>query len=105
MLDAQHVGKGLFGNPTRLRLALWVLRHDKQFFQSEPPRWVGVPNAIRQELDKLRDLGMIVRQRPPGENRVYYERTDSTLWEIIDVADRVLGRPGPSGTNPAVSPE
>lgn len=101
MPDVQHVGKALFGNPTRLKLALWIRRHDKRFFQSEPPRWVGVPTALRLELDKLLDLDMIVRQQPPGENRVYYERTDSVLWEIIDAADRVLGRPVPPDSGPA----
>lgn len=90
MPDIEDVGKVLFGNPTRLRLALWALRHDKQFFQSEPPREVGVPTAIRLELEKLVNLDMLARQHPPGENRVYYERTRSALWEIIEAAEHAL---------------
>lgn len=82
-MDLTRVGKLLFGNPTRLRLAVWALEHDKRFFQSEPPRDVGVTNAVRDALRQLTQLDMLVEDRPDGENRVYYSVTASPLWSII----------------------
>jgi hypothetical protein len=74
-LDAREVGGELFGRPCRLTLALWIVRHDKpRFYQSEPPREVILQGDAGKELGRL----------------VYYERTDSPLWKIIQAAAEVI---------------
>jgi hypothetical protein len=91
-LDVNHVGKLLFGRPCRLALALWIVRHDKpRFYQSEPPRDVILQSDLAKELGRLVSLGMLLEERPDDVRRVYYERTDSPLWEIIKAAADVLG--------------
>lgn len=86
-MDVREVGKLLFGRPCRLSLALWIIRHDKpRFFQSEPPRDVIQPGELAKELGRLVRLGMLEEERPDGERRVYYTRTDSRLWKIIEAA-------------------
>jgi hypothetical protein len=90
-LDAGEVGKLLFGRPCRLALALWIVRHDKpRFYQSEPPRDVILQGDLAKELGKLVRLGMLVEERPDDARRVYYERTGSPLWKIIEAAADVL---------------
>jgi hypothetical protein len=90
-VDAAQLSDVLFGRPCRLPLAMWILEREKpRFFQSEPPRGVGVPTAIRQELSRLVIIGMLEEERPSGENRVYYIRTNSELWKIIRTAIEVL---------------
>jgi hypothetical protein len=90
-LDVNHVGKLLFGRPCRLALALWIVRHDKpRFYQSEPPRDVILQSDLAKELGRLVSLGMLLEERPDDVRRVYYERTDSPLWEIIKTAADVL---------------
>jgi hypothetical protein len=85
------VGELLFGRKGRLKLAIWVVRRDKPtFFQSEPPREVDVPSAVRVELGKLVALGMLEEDRPDEGRRIYYTRTDSRLWKIIEAASEVL---------------
>jgi hypothetical protein len=90
-LDVNHVGKLLFGRPCRLALALWIVRHDKpRFYQSEPPRDVIWQGDLAKELSRLVSLGMLLEERPDDVRRVYYERTDSPLWEIIKAAADVI---------------
>lgn len=89
-MDAARVSADLFGRRCRLPLALWILEHDKRFYQSEPPREIAGQTAVRQELARFHRAGMIEMDRPDGENRVYYEKTDSPLWEIIRKARDVL---------------
>lgn len=92
--DESQIGAELFGRTVRLRLALWILRNPKdRFFQSEPPREVGAPTAVRQELERFTRVGLLDVERPDGENRIYYVRTDTDLWEIFRVVDAVLGEP------------
>lgn len=88
------MSRDLFGRPCRLPLALWILDHDKTFFQSEPPRTLGPPTAIRQELDRFVKAGLLDQYRPDGENRVYYERSESPIWAIIRAAKDVVGHSG-----------
>jgi hypothetical protein len=91
-MDATEVGKYLFGRPARLKLCRWVLHHDKgRFFQSQPPADIGATSAVIAELSKLVRLGMLDRESPDGESRVYYVRTESPLWRIIETADEVVG--------------
>jgi hypothetical protein len=86
-VNVHEVGKLLFGRPSRLALALWVARHDKpRFFQSEPPREVISQGNVAEELGKLVRLGMLEEERPDGDRRVWYNRTDSKLWNIIEAA-------------------
>jgi hypothetical protein len=90
-LDVDEVGKLLFGRPCRLALALWIVRHDKpRFYQSEPPREVIWPGDLAKELGRLVRLGMLVQERRDDARRVYYERTDSPLWKIFQVAAEVI---------------
>ncbi len=90
-MDVHEVGKLLFGRPCRLELALWIARRDKpEFFQSEPPREVILPGNASDELSKLVRLGMLQEHRPDGDRRVWYIRTDSRLWKIIDAAAEAL---------------
>ena len=88
----QHeVGKLLFGRACRLELALWIVRRDKpRFFQSEPPKEVILPSDAAKELRQLVRLGMLEEERPDGDRRVWYIRTDSRLWKIIEAAADAL---------------
>ena len=86
-MDVDEVGKLLFGRPCRLALALWIVRRDKpRFYQSEPPRDVIWPGDLAKELGRLVRLGMLVEERRDDARRVYYERTGSPLWKIIQAA-------------------
>lgn len=90
-MDVREISGDLFGRPCRLPFALWILERDKpRFFQSEPPREIDSPTALRQELERFVRLGMLVQDRPDAENRVYYERTDSPLWQVIEAARSVV---------------
>ena len=90
-MDVREVGKLLFGRPCRLTLALWIVRHEKpRFYQSEPPREVILQGDLGKELNRLVRLGMLDELRPDDGRRVYYERTDSPLWQIVKVASDVL---------------
>jgi hypothetical protein len=90
-VDVDEVGRLLFGRPCRLTLALWIVRHGKgRFYQSEPPRDVILQSNAAQELGKLVRLGMLLEERPDDARRVYYERTNSPLWKIIEAAAEVI---------------
>jgi hypothetical protein len=92
-MDATHVSDRLFGRPCRLPVAAWIIAHDKgRFFQSEPPRFGKTSGSnIAQELERFAQLGMLDVERPDDSNKVYYVRTDSPLWRIIEVAVEVTG--------------
>jgi hypothetical protein len=91
-LDVNEVGKQLFGRPCRLALALWIVGHYKpDFYQSEPPREVILQGSASDELGRLVRLGMLEVQRRDDTRRVYYERTGSPLWKIIQAAADVMG--------------
>jgi hypothetical protein len=90
-LDVGEVGKELFGRPCRLALALWIVRHEKtRFYQSEPPREVILQGELAKELRRLVRLGMLEEERPDDSRRIYYERTNSPLWKIIEAAADVF---------------
>lgn len=90
-MDAGLISAELFGRSCRLPIAMWILKRDKpRFYQSEPPRELGTPTAIRQELARLTRAGMLAEERPDGENRVYYVRTDSAWWTVIELASEIL---------------
>ena len=90
-LDVETVGKELFGRPCRLALALWIAGHDKpRFYQSEPPREVILPGDLAKELGHLVRLGMLEVERREDARRVYYDRTSSPLWKIIEAAAEVV---------------
>lgn len=90
-MDATLVGKLLFGRPCRLTLAVWVARHPKgRFYQSEPPREVINQSDLGVELARLVRLGMLEEERPDDVRRVYYNRTDSPLWKIIEAASDAI---------------
>ena len=91
-MDVNEVGKLLFGRPCRLALTLWIVRREKpRFYQSEPPREVILPGDLAKELSRLVRLGMLHEERRDDSRRVYYDRTDSPLWKIIEAAADVIG--------------
>jgi len=49
-----------------------------------------VPSAVRQELARFVRAGLLDEERPDAENRVYYTRTDSPLWAIIQAAGEAV---------------
>jgi len=89
MYTVDKLGDQLFGRALRLRLASWILaRGERKFYQSEPVSEVegGISN-IRDELARFVDLGMVVDVPPtPNDRRRYYRRTNSQLWDAIQVA-------------------
>jgi len=90
-VEVAEVGKLLFGRPCRLALALWIAGHEKgRFFQSEPPREVILPGDLGKELARLVRLDMLQEERPDGDRRVWYTRTDSRLWGVIEAAADAL---------------
>lgn len=89
-MDADTIGHELFGRRCRLRLALWIhVLDEPRFFQSQPPREVINQSDAGKELARLVRLGMLIEERPDRERRVYYRRTDSPLWRIIEAAQAV----------------
>jgi len=94
-MDATRVSEDMFGRPCRLPIMLWLLNHPKdRIYQSEPPDSLGARTAVRQELVRLTRVGLLREERPDGDPRVFYVRTDSPLWEIVKAAADVI--------NPAV---
>lgn len=92
-MDATLVSAGMFGRPCRLPLLLWLLDHPKgRVYQSEPPTSLGARTALNQELGRFTDAGLLVEERPDGDPRVYYARTDSPLWDIVRAASVVLSQ-------------
>ena len=90
-MDTREVGRQLFGRSCRLALALWIVRHHKpRFYQSEPPREVAPQSALAKELGRLVRLGMLEEEHPDDSRRIYYERTESPLWRIIQAAADVI---------------
>ncbi len=49
-----------------------------------------MPSAASKELGRLVRLGMLEEERPDGDRRVWYSRTDSRLWKIIEAAAEAL---------------
>jgi hypothetical protein len=49
-----------------------------------------LPGNAAEELGKLVRLGMLEEERPDGDRRVWYSRTDSRLWKIIEAAAEAL---------------
>ena len=90
-METDEVGRLLFGRPCRLKLALWILdRPQRRFYQSEPPSEVIPQSAVGAELSRLASLGMLTVSGGKERRRIYYHRTDSSLWSIIEAARRSL---------------
>jgi hypothetical protein len=90
-MEVDEVGRVLFGRACRLRLALWILEQPQRpFFQSEPPADVIAQSAAGVELGRLMALGMLTESRRTGERRVYYQRTTSALWAVVEAARAAL---------------
>lgn len=86
-MEFERVSDRLFGWSCRLPLLIWILEHPKdRVYQSEPPEWVAGRTAIRQELARLKDAGLLDEERPDGDARVYYIRTTSSLWDVVRAA-------------------
>jgi DNA-binding MarR family transcriptional regulator len=88
-VDVERVGHSLFGRRLRLQVLLWILNFkEPAFFLSEVAEGVHYSaSGVSAELERLAALGMLNRHDAlPGERRVYYSRTDSSLWAIIEAA-------------------
>jgi hypothetical protein len=86
-VDYGELGHRLFGRSCRLTLALWILKHESdRFFQSQPPKSIISQSAVGSELNRLVELGMLTIVPNDGGRRVYYQRTQSPLWTIIEAA-------------------
>lgn len=92
-MDATHVSDRLFGRPCRLPVAAWILANEKgRFYQSEPPRFGTTSESnIRDELKRFAALGMLDVERPDDSTKIYYVRTDSPLWRIVELAVEITG--------------
>jgi hypothetical protein len=51
---------------------------------------VIVQGQAAKELSRLVRLGMLEEKRPDDARRVYYNRTNSPLWKIIQAAADVI---------------
>jgi hypothetical protein len=91
-VDVELVGRNLFGRRLRLRVLLWVLSADETFFLKEAADEIGYSaSGVRDEFERLVDLGMLLRNPPlAGDRRTYYSRTDSPLWDIIEATRLAL---------------
>lgn len=87
-LDMTFLGEKLFGRGLRLRVAAWVVGASRSFYQAEAADGVRYSaSAVAQELERLVELGMLIRHdKPGGDRRQYYSRTDSSLWRVITTA-------------------
>lgn len=91
-METGELGRLLFGRPCRLKLALWILDHpQRSFYQSEPPSSVIPQSAVGAELRRLALLGMLTESRDKQQRRIYYHRTESVFWSIIEAARNSLG--------------
>jgi DNA-binding MarR family transcriptional regulator len=91
-VDVETLGHTLFGRRLRLRVLLWVLNVDGgTFFLTEAAQGIGYSaSGVRDELERLVDLGMLRRDAGMADRRVYYTRTGSPLWRIIDATRLAL---------------
>lgn len=92
-MDPTLVSDAMFGRRCRLFVADWVRRHPKgRFYQSEPPviRHASASN-VRDELRRLVRLGMLELDEPPDSRKKFYTRTDSPLWQVIELAVDLTG--------------
>ncbi|HEY3685095.1 MAG TPA: hypothetical protein VGL93_18830 [Streptosporangiaceae bacterium] len=46
---------------------------------------------VIDELRRLTELGMLTEERPEDTRRVYYVRTTSPLWEVVELAAETIG--------------
>jgi DNA-binding MarR family transcriptional regulator len=87
------LGRLLFGRALRLNVALWILGHESEsFYQGEAAEGVDYSaGAVAHELDRLAELGMLMKEpRNANDRRQYYLRLDTPLWEIVEAAQRAL---------------
>jgi len=83
----ESILKTLFGKPSRILLAGWILdRQGKPFFASEAQRAMSlvniVPSSIAKDLKDFVDCGMLIRVPEPG--RIYFSTTPSALWRCFE---------------------
>jgi hypothetical protein len=91
-MDEGELSRLLFGRAGRLRLAHWLLETipaGAYFFAGEAQRATGdVPNEVKDNIRRLVELGVITKAyRDPGPGRrQYYQRIDSPIWGIFELA-------------------
>lgn len=92
-MDGGFISDRLFGRRSRLPIAAWIARHEKgRFFQSEVPLFGATSRSnVIEELRRLTALGMLEEERPEDTKRVYYVRSTSPLWEVVEFAADTIG--------------
>lgn len=87
-----RIGKLMFGRPSRLHLLLWIVQQDgKLFYQGEAVAGTGLASsAVSQELGQLEELEMLMRMPTGSDRRVFYERTNSSLWAVAEAATEAI---------------
>src|SRR5712691_2758811 len=111
-MDQGELSRLLFGRAGRLRLAHWILENvpaGAYFFAGEAQQaTVDVPNEIKDNIKRLLELGVITKaHRDPGPGRrQYYQRIDSPIWGIFELALKLTsetestGEPAPCSQRP-----
>ena len=99
MYTLDQLSDRLFGRRLRLQVASWILLHEQaSFFQGQAAQGIGYSaGEVTKELNRLVDLGMIIRHEiSAGDRRQYYTRVDECpFWEIIRVARAAVDQEQP----------
>lgn len=93
MMDDSELLKRLFGRPTRIHLALWVIGRDREPFylleaQTALLRDGHALSATRAEVQTLLHCGLLIET--PDGNRKYYTPTESPWWDVFAHIGRAL---------------
>jgi predicted transcriptional regulator len=86
----------LLGSNSRLAVAMVIASHETGLvFARGIAESLGLPdNVVRADLKKLAAAGFLTEhERLSGNQRVYFERVDSVLWESVIRLGRELEAP------------
>ena len=91
--DLQVLCKALFGAPSRVLLAVWILeRKGGAFYQTEAQDGLRVfglaGSAVQGDLKRFTEHQLLI-ETSIG-NRNYFVQTESGLWDVYRCLSRVL---------------
>lgn len=92
MSRLEEVSAELFGRAMRLPIAVCVMEQEQPFYIKQIADDTGYSSSnVSAELRRMVNLAMLKEHdRPSGENRQFFTRLDSSLWEIIRIASAVI---------------
>lgn len=94
--EAQWISRLVFGNQDRLVVAAAVAASESgSIFGRNLAEQLGITdNRVGSQLKNFEQAGLLVRlPKVGGEQRVYYERVDSTFWDMAaSLAAEIAGR-------------